>query len=104
MGDCCPVYPDVVVIIKKSLISPKRKIMSWTKLTTCLEPILARGLASIRLVNLSIVTSRWVKPLGAFLKVPKRSRPHTAKDHVMGMVWSSWAVVWICLAKYWHLL
>jgi hypothetical protein len=64
----------------------KRKIISWTKLIAYLEPILARGLASIHLVNLSPMTSRWVKPLGAFLKGPKRSKPHTANDHVTGMV------------------
>jgi hypothetical protein len=89
-----------LVIIE--LGTPKRKIMSWTKLTPCLEPILARGLASIDLVNLSTTTSRWVKPSGAFLIGPKRSKPHTTKDHVMGMVWSSWTAVWIYLAKYRH--
>jgi hypothetical protein len=78
----------------------KQEIISWTKLTACLEPILAKGLALIHLVNLSPVTSMWVKPLGAFLKGPKRSRPHTANDLVMGMVWSSWAGVCICLVKY----
>jgi hypothetical protein len=68
--------------------TPKWKMMPWTKLTTSLEPILAKGLASIYLVNLLTMTSRWVKPPGAFLKSLKRSRPHTAKGHVMGMVWS----------------
>jgi hypothetical protein len=48
------------------------KIMSWTKLAFCLEPILAKSLASIHLVNLSIMTSRWVKPPSTFLKGPKR--------------------------------
>jgi hypothetical protein len=74
----------------------KQKIISWIKLTACLELILARGLASIHLVNLSPVTSRWVKPLGAFLKGPKRSRPHTGNGHVAGMVWTvhlSWEVL-----------
>jgi hypothetical protein len=59
------------------------------KSMTCLEPILARGFTSIHLVNLSTATSRWVKPPGIFLKGPRRSRPHTANDHVMGIVWSS---------------
>jgi hypothetical protein len=63
--------------------------MSWTKLATFLELILARGLASIHLVNLSTATSRWVKPLDTFLKVSKRSRPHMAKVYEMEMVWSS---------------
>jgi hypothetical protein len=68
----------------------------------CLEPIMARGFASNHLVNLSITTSRWLKPPDAFLKGPRRSRPHTVKGQVMGVVWSSWVGVWICLAKYWH--
>jgi hypothetical protein len=75
--------------------SLKWKKMSWTKLTTCLEPILAKGLAST-------MTSRWVKPPGAFLKGPMRSMPHTTKGHVMGMVWSPWVGAWINLPKYWH--
>jgi hypothetical protein len=42
---------------------------------------------------LSTTISRWVKPPDAFLKGPKRYKPHTANGHVMGMVWSSWAKV-----------
>jgi hypothetical protein len=64
-------------------------MMSWMKSTTCLEPILARGFASTHLVNLSTAMSRWVKPPGAFLKGPKRTRPHTVKGQVMGTVFSS---------------
>jgi hypothetical protein len=30
--------------------------------------------------------SRWVKPLDAFLKGPRRSRPHMMNDQVMGIV------------------
>jgi hypothetical protein len=67
----------------------KWKMMSWIKFIACLEPILAKGLTSIHLVNLSIATSRWVKPSDAFLKGPRRSRPHTAHAHIMGIVWSS---------------
>jgi hypothetical protein len=69
----------------------KQKMMSWMKSTACLEPILARGFASIHLVNLSTAASRWVKPPSAFLKGPKRSRPHTTNDQVMGIVWSPYA-------------
>jgi hypothetical protein len=29
---------------------------------------------------------------------------YTANDHVTGMVWSSWAGVWIYLTKYWHIV
>jgi hypothetical protein len=42
--------------------TPKWKMMSRMKSTACLEPILARGFASIHLVNLSTAMSRWVKP------------------------------------------
>jgi hypothetical protein len=112
-----PVYPDVVVIVEIQellpselvmlsvlieLGTPKQKTMSWTKLTACLEPILAKGLALIHLVNLSTMRSRWLKPPGAFLKGPKRSWPHPVKGCKMGMVWSPWAGAWICLANYWH--
>jgi hypothetical protein len=40
----------------------------------------------IHLENLSIATSRCVKPPGAFCKGPTRSRPHTANGQVMGIV------------------
>jgi hypothetical protein len=90
------------LLVMIELGTPIQKIMSLTKLITCLEPSLARGLASINLGNLSTVKSRWVKPLDALLKGPKLSRHHMEKGHVMGMVWSSWAGTWICLAKYWH--
>jgi hypothetical protein len=60
------------------------------KSTACLELILARGFASIHLVNLLAATRKWVKPPGAFLKGPRRSRPYKAKGQVMGIVWSPW--------------
>jgi hypothetical protein len=41
---------------------------------------------SIHLVNLSTVTSRWVKPNGTFLKGLRRSRHHMPNDQVMGIV------------------
>jgi hypothetical protein len=81
MDDCYLVHPDVVVVTKiQELLpselsavlgddrigDPKQKIMSWTKLTACLEPILAMGLESIQLVNLMTVTSRWFKPPALF--------------------------------------
>ena len=49
------------------------------------------GRASIHFVNLSMVTSKWVYPLGAFLSGPTRSSPQTANSQVMGIVWSAWA-------------
>jgi hypothetical protein len=115
VSDYCPVYLDVVVITKFrnfSLVNwvslsvmielgtPKQKAMSGTKLTTCLEPILSMGLASIHLENLSTMTSRWVKPPGTFWKGPKRYRAHTTKGHVIGMVWNYWATAWTYLAKH----
>jgi hypothetical protein len=48
--------------------------------------MLFRGRTSIHLENLSIATSRCVKPPGAFCKGPTRSRPHTTNDQVMGIV------------------
>jgi hypothetical protein len=69
-------------------------MMSYMKFTARLELILARGFTSIHLVNLLTVMSRWVKPLSAFLKGPRRSGPHTANDQVMGIVWSSRARAW----------
>jgi hypothetical protein len=44
------------------------------------------GLTSTHLENLSIATSKCVKPPGAIRKGPTMSSPHTAKGHVMGMV------------------
>jgi hypothetical protein len=69
--------------------TPKQKMMSWMKSTACLELILARGFASTHLVNLPTAMSRWIKPPDAFLKGPRRSRPHTAKCQAMGIVWTS---------------
>jgi hypothetical protein len=39
------------------------------------------------LENLSMATSRCEKPPGAFCKGPTRSRPYTANDLVMGIVY-----------------
>jgi hypothetical protein len=64
-------------------------MMSWMKPMACLESILSRGFASTHLVNLSTTTSRLVRPPGALLKGHRRSRPHTVKGQVMGIVWSS---------------
>jgi hypothetical protein len=48
--------------------------------------MLFRGRTSIHLENLSMTTSRCVKPPGAFCKGPTRFRPHTANGQVMGIV------------------
>jgi hypothetical protein len=48
--------------------------------------MLFRGRTSIHLENLSIATSRCVKPPDAFCKGLTRSRPQTENDQVMGIV------------------
>jgi hypothetical protein len=54
--------------------------------TACSDPMLVKGRTSIHLENLSMATSRCVKPPGAFYKGPTRSRPHTTNDQVIGIV------------------
>jgi hypothetical protein len=66
--------------------TPKRWMMLVKNATAYSDLMLLRGRASIHLENLSIETSRCVKPPGAFCKGPTRSRPHTANDQVMGIV------------------
>jgi hypothetical protein len=61
-------------------------MMSWVKSTSCLEPIYTRGFTLAHLVYLSTMMGRWVKPSSAFLKGPRRSRPHTPKGQVMRIV------------------
>jgi hypothetical protein len=66
--------------------TPKRWIMFVKNATACSDSMLVRGRTSIYLENLSMATSRCLKPSGAFCKGPTRSRPHTANDQVMGIV------------------
>jgi hypothetical protein len=95
------VHPDVVVLaeVQELLASelgavvgddgvrdPKRWMMLVKNATACSDLMLFRGRTSIHLENLSIATSRCVKPPGAFCKGPTRSRPHTANGQVMGIV------------------
>src|SRR3954467_5501461 len=53
------------------------------------------GLASIHLVNLSTMTSKyfclWVPPL----RGPTMSSPQTAKGQVMGIVWRAVGGIWL---------
>jgi hypothetical protein len=51
--------------------TPKQRTTSWTKLTAYLELNVVKVLALFHIVNLSTVTSKWVKPSSAFLKGPK---------------------------------
>lgn len=50
------------------------------------DVILINGFASVHLVNLLMVTKRWVKPPGAFGRGPTLSNLQTVKGRVMGMV------------------
>jgi hypothetical protein len=96
-----PVHTDVVVVVEvQELFSvncvplsvmiefgtPNRWIMLVKNATACSDLMLFRGRTSILLENLSIATSRCVKPPDAFCKGPTRSRPHTANGQVMGIV------------------
>jgi hypothetical protein len=66
--------------------TPKRWMMFVKNATACSDLMLVRGRTSIHLENLSMATSRYEKPPGAFCKGPTRSRPHTANGQVMGIV------------------
>jgi hypothetical protein len=67
--------------------TPKRWMIFVKNVTACLDPMLVKGRTSIHLENLSMATSRCVKPPGAFYKGLTRSRPHRAIDQVIGIVW-----------------
>jgi hypothetical protein len=66
--------------------TPKRWMIFVKNATASSDPMLVKGQTSIHLENLSMATSRCLKPLGAFCKGPMRSRPHTANGQVMGIV------------------
>jgi hypothetical protein len=66
--------------------------------TACSDSMLVKGRTSIHLENLSMATSRCLKPSGAFCNGPTRSRPHTANGQVMGIVYRALAGRCVCLA------
>jgi hypothetical protein len=66
--------------------TPKRWMIFVKNATACSDLMLVRGRTSVHLENLSMATSRCLKPPGAFYKGPTRSRPHIAKDQVIGIV------------------
>jgi hypothetical protein len=66
--------------------TPKRWMIFVKNATTCSDLMLVKGRTSIHLENLSMAISRCVMPPGAFCKGPTRSRPHTAKGQVIGIV------------------
>jgi hypothetical protein len=76
----------VPLSVMMELGTPKRWMMLVKNATACSDLMLFRGRTSIHLENLSIATSRCVKPSGAFCKGPMRSRPQTANGQVMGIV------------------
>jgi hypothetical protein len=65
---------------------PKRWIIFVKNATAYSDLMLVKGRISIHLENLSMATSRCLKPPGALCKGPTRSRPHTANSQVMGIV------------------
>jgi hypothetical protein len=69
--------------------TPNRWMMLVKNATACSDLMLFSGRTSIHLENLSIATSRCVKPPGAFCKGPTRSRPHTANGQVMGIIYKA---------------
>ena len=76
VGDAITVYnPDM-----KTITGPDLAVLT--------------GLASIHLVNLSTMTSKyfflWVPPL----RGPTMSSPQTTKGHVMGIVWRAVGGMW----------
>jgi hypothetical protein len=66
--------------------TPRRWMIFVKNATACSDPMLVKGRTSIHLENLSMATSRCLKPPGAFCKGPMRSGPHMANSQVMGIV------------------
>jgi hypothetical protein len=57
----------------------------------CSDLMLVMGRALIHLENLSMATSKWVKPPVVFFRGPTKSSPQTVNGHVIGMVCRTWA-------------
>jgi hypothetical protein len=66
--------------------TPKRWTMSVKNSIACSDLMLVIGRASIYLENLSMATSKWVKPPVVLFRGPTKSSPQIANDHVMGIV------------------
>jgi hypothetical protein len=80
-----PVNGDPLSVIME-FGTPKRWMISVKNVTACSALRFVMGCTSTHLENLSIATNKWVKPPGALRRGPTMSSPHTANDHVMGMV------------------
>jgi hypothetical protein len=76
----------VPLLVMMEFGTPKRWMIVVKNVTACSDPMLVKGRTSIHLENLSMATSRCVKPPGAFCKGPTRSRPHTANGQVICIV------------------
>jgi hypothetical protein len=61
--------------------------MSIKNSIACSDLMLLIGRASIHLENLSMVTSKWVKPPVVLFRGPTKLSPQTANNHVMGIVY-----------------
>jgi hypothetical protein len=66
--------------------TPKRWMMSVKNSTACSDLMLVIGRASIYLENLSMMTSKWVKPPVVLFRGPTKSSPQMANGHVMGII------------------
>jgi hypothetical protein len=65
---------------------PKRWTMSVKNYIACSDLMLVVGRALIHLENLSMVTSKWVKPPVVLFRGLTKLSPQTANGHVMGIV------------------
>jgi hypothetical protein len=72
--------------VMMQLGTPKRWMMSVKNSVACSDQTLVMGRALIHLENLSMATSKWVKPLVVLFRGPTKLSPQTVNDHVMGMI------------------
>jgi hypothetical protein len=76
----------VPLSVMMQLGTPKRWMMLVKNSAACSDLMLVTRRASIHLENLSMVTSKWVKPSVVLFRGPTKSSPQMANGHVMGMV------------------
>ena len=69
----------VPLSVMMELGTQNRWIIFVKNIAACSDLIFMMGWTSIHLENLSIATSRWVKPSGTIYRCRTRSRPQTAK-------------------------
>jgi hypothetical protein len=66
--------------------TPKRWTMAEKNSTACSDLMLVIGRASIHLENLSMATSKWVKPPVVLFRGPTKLSPQIANSHMMEIV------------------